>query len=118
MEDPAEGTPAKAPARFVVLGYLCMVVWIAGACALFLGETWLGLMANDSGRASHAAHATSMVLFLGGQLINIVAGIPAGRAIYSAGKRKALWGKFFGMLGAGVLLQFTGVFVLVVLGGA
>jgi len=122
MDSQVEDTPdvnVEPPKRLIVLGSIFMVVWLVGACAVLVTEAFVSLMANDSGRMSNTSHLVFLVLFLGGQVINMLAAIPGGQAIFKMGmRRKQLWRAFFSFLGAGLSMQLAGVLYLVLLVGA
>lgn len=100
--------PARSPA-LVVLGILFILLWIAGHVVWGLMALMANVMANDSGAASESRHLSLILGMLAGQVLCAGAGIPAGMAFFSAGRRKRLLGIFAVLFLIGALIQ-GGVF--------
>jgi hypothetical protein len=83
--------PINRNALLTAVGILVMVVWplpfLFLAAMSFLGT----LMANDSGAASSNAHLILVLAVFIGLLLLGLAGIPAGLAVFMAGRRRFLF---------------------------
>jgi|GEM_PF-1211488 len=101
---PPVPTEKKASGLLVTCGIFFMILWVGGAVVVGVFSLMAGVMANDGGRVSTETHLSMLCGVLVGLGIIGLAGIPAGMAIFSAGKR----GKW---LLASVVLLLAGVIV-------
>lgn len=98
--------PLNRKSLLTAVGIFLVVIWTLPflflAAISFLGT----LMANDSGAASSTAHLILIVAVFVGLLLIGLAGIPAGLAVFMAGRRRALLLTGLGAILVGLALVF------------
>lgn len=88
-----------------LLGVLFALLWLTGAALLGFFKFMAGVMANDSGTASHETHLALISGLMIGQALTALAGIPAGLAFFMRRARKKLLWTFALLLVAGIAFQ-------------